>query len=117
MIDLANGSARRKQKASRTAQLIAFAERRRARAGRRATIAALAREGYMNNAIVHRAVQAGRGERSRRSPGSPYDGSAEHDAHPLLDLMARPNPRQDGATFLEAWSRICCSRAMPISRR
>ncbi len=27
---------------------------------------------------------------------------AEHDAHPLLDLMARPNPRQDSAAFLES---------------
>ena len=31
-----------------------------------------------------------------------YEGAAEHTAHPLLDLIARPNPRQDGASFLES---------------
>ena len=31
-----------------------------------------------------------------------YEGAAERDAHPLLDLLARPNPRQDGAAFLES---------------
>ena len=31
-----------------------------------------------------------------------YDGATERDTHPLLDLLRRPNPRQDGASFLEA---------------
>jgi len=31
-----------------------------------------------------------------------YEGTAEHDSHPLLNLMRRPNPRQDGASLLEA---------------
>jgi HK97 family phage portal protein len=31
-----------------------------------------------------------------------YDGTAERDTHPLLDLVRRPNPRQDGASFFEA---------------
>ena len=31
-----------------------------------------------------------------------YEGAAEHDTHPLLDLLARPNPRQDGASLLES---------------
>jgi HK97 family phage portal protein len=31
-----------------------------------------------------------------------YEGDAERDAHPLLDLVRRPNPRQDGAAFLDA---------------
>ena len=30
------------------------------------------------------------------------EGGATRDAHPLLDLIARPNPRQDGASFIEA---------------
>jgi len=30
-----------------------------------------------------------------------HEGAREHDAHPLLDLLAAPNPRQDGAAFLE----------------
>ena len=31
-----------------------------------------------------------------------YEGAAELTAHPLLDLIARPNPRQDGPSFLES---------------
>ena len=31
-----------------------------------------------------------------------YEGAAERTLHPLLDLIARPNPRQDGASFLES---------------
>jgi hypothetical protein len=31
-----------------------------------------------------------------------YEGAAERDRHPLPDLLARPNPRQDGASFFEA---------------
>jgi len=61
---------------------------------------ALAREGYARNAIVYRAVRM-----MAESIGSLcfvlYDGAAERDAHPLLDLVRRPNPRQDGATFFE----------------
>ena len=31
-----------------------------------------------------------------------YDGATPRDAHPLLDLIAQPNPREDRAGFLEA---------------
>jgi HK97 family phage portal protein len=31
-----------------------------------------------------------------------YEGAVERDQHPLVDLLARPNPRQDGAAFFEA---------------
>jgi HK97 family phage portal protein len=31
-----------------------------------------------------------------------YEGAAELATHPLLDLITRPNPRQDGASLLEA---------------
>lgn len=31
-----------------------------------------------------------------------YEGAAERDTHSLLDLIRRPNPRQDGASFLES---------------
>ncbi len=31
-----------------------------------------------------------------------YEGAEEHAQHPLLDLLARPNARQDGATLLES---------------
>lgn len=63
--------------------------------------AALAREGYARNAIVYRAVRL-----IAESLGALsfvlYEGTAERDSHPLLDLVRRPNPRQDGASLLEA---------------
>jgi HK97 family phage portal protein len=63
--------------------------------------ASLAREGYTRNSIVYRAVRM-----IAESIGSLcfvlYDGATERDTHPLLDLVRRPNPRQDGASFLEA---------------
>ena len=63
--------------------------------------AALAREGFMKNAVVHRAVRL-IAEAAAAVPWLLYEGDAERDAHPLLELLARPNPRQDGARFLEA---------------
>ncbi|MBK8458438.1 MAG: phage portal protein [Phyllobacteriaceae bacterium] len=63
--------------------------------------AALAREGYMRNPVAHRAVRL-IAESAASIPWLLYEGRREHDAHPLLDLLDRPNPRQDGATFLEA---------------
>jgi len=88
------------RKASRTARLIAIESGGRARWTPR-DYAALAREGYARNAIVYRAVRL-----VAESVGALsfvlYEGAAELGAHPLLDLMARPNPRQDGASFLEA---------------
>jgi HK97 family phage portal protein len=86
-------------KSSRTARLIALESGGRARWTPR-DYAALAREGYTKNAVVHRAVRL-----VAESIGGLsfvlYEGAAERDAHPLLDLMARPNPRQDGSSFLE----------------
>lgn len=87
-------------KASRTAQLVALQSQGRARWTPRDT-AALAREGYMKNAIVHRAVRLV-AENVASVAWLAYDGNAEHDSHPVLDLIARPNPRQDGAAFLES---------------
>ncbi len=88
------------QKNSRVARLIAIESGGRARWTPR-DYAALSREGYTRNAIVHRAVRM-----IAESVGSLafvlYEGAAELTAHPLLDLIARPNPRQDGASFLEA---------------
>jgi HK97 family phage portal protein len=88
------------RKASATARLIAIESGGRARWTPR-DYAALSREGYTRNAIVHRAVRM-----IAESVGSLsfvlYEGAAELSAHPLLDLIARPNPRQDGASFLES---------------
>jgi len=88
------------RKASRIARLIALESGGRARWTPR-DYAALAREGYARNAVVYRAVRL-----IAESVGSLcfvlYEGAAERDAHPLLDLIRRPNPRQDGASFLES---------------
>jgi HK97 family phage portal protein len=87
-------------KSSRTARLVAMEGGGRPRWTPR-DYAALAREGYTRNAIVYRAVRL-----IAESVGSLcfvlYEGEAEHDTHPLLDLIRRPNPRQDGASFLES---------------
>jgi HK97 family phage portal protein len=87
------------QKASRTAQLIAFESGGRARWTPR-DYSALAREGYVKNAIVYRAVKLV----AENVGGCMYlveEGAETRDRHPLLELIARPNPRQDGAQFLE----------------
>lgn len=88
------------QKMSRAGRLIAFEGGGYARWTPR-DYAALAREGYTRNAIVHRAVRL-----IAESIGGLsfvlYEGAAEHDTHPLIDLIRRPNPRQDGASFLES---------------
>jgi HK97 family phage portal protein len=87
-------------KASRAARLIALESGGRARWTPR-DYAALAREGYTKNAIVHRAVRL-----TAEAVGAVsfvlYDGANELTAHPMLDLVTRPNPRQDGPAFLEA---------------
>jgi HK97 family phage portal protein len=87
-------------KASRTAALIALEAGGRARWTPR-DYAALAREGYQANAIVYRAVRLV-AEAVGGVTWLLFDGDAEQAAHPLLDLLARPNPRQDGAALIEA---------------
>jgi HK97 family phage portal protein len=87
-------------KASRTARLITLESTGRARWTPR-DYAALAREGYVGNAIVHRAVKLV-AENAASCVFLLYEGAAERDRHPLLDLLTRPNPRQDGAAFFEA---------------
>jgi len=87
-------------KASRTSQVIALQSGGRARWTPR-DYAALAREGYVKNAIVYRAVKLV----AENVGGCAFlveEGAETRDRHPLLDLIARPNPRQDGAQFLEA---------------
>jgi HK97 family phage portal protein len=88
------------QKASATAHLIALQSAGRARWTPR-DYAALAREGYMKNAIVHRAVRLV-AENVASVSWLAFEGEAERNDHPLLDLIARPNPRQDGAALLES---------------
>jgi HK97 family phage portal protein len=63
--------------------------------------AALAREGYQKNAVVHRCVRLV-AEAAASLPLTLIEGGRERDAHPLLDLLRRPNPREEGGRFLES---------------
>jgi len=88
------------QKASRTGQVIALQSAGQARWTPR-DYAALTRAGYVQNAIVYRAVKLV----AENVGGQCFvveEGGATRDAHPLLELLARPNPREAGARFIEA---------------
>ncbi len=62
--------------------------------------ATLARAGYLRNPIVHRAVRLV-GEAAASVPWLLWDHDRDLATHPLLDLLARPNPRQAGRAFME----------------
>jgi HK97 family phage portal protein len=87
-------------KASRTAHVIALDSVGRARWTPR-DYAALTREGYAKNAIVYRAVKL-IAESTASLAFLAYEGAQERAAHPLLDLLAKPNPRQDAPALIEA---------------
>ncbi|SCX97208.1 phage portal protein [Microvirga guangxiensis] len=63
--------------------------------------AALAREGFQKNAVVHRAVRLV-AEAAASLPLTLKHEGRDLDAHPLLSLMARPNAREGGQRFLES---------------
>ena len=67
----------------------------------RRDFAALAREGFMRNPVVHRSVRL-ISETASAIPWVLYEGTDALDTHPLLGLLERPNQRQAGAGFLEA---------------
>ncbi|WPO38987.1 phage portal protein [Tardiphaga sp. 42S5] len=86
-------------KASRTARVLAFEAGGRARWTPK-DFAALAREGYLSNAIVHRAVRL-IAENAAACSFLVFDRAQEREGHPLAQLLTRPNPRQDGGVFFE----------------
>ncbi|ABD08184.1 Phage portal protein, HK97 [Rhodopseudomonas palustris HaA2] len=86
-------------KASRTAKLLAFESGGVARWTPR-DYARLSREGYVSNAVVHRCVRL-IAENAAACTFLVFDGAQEKEAHPLAQLIARPNPRQDGAALFE----------------
>lgn len=86
-------------KSSRTARLLAYESGGRARWTPR-DYAALAREGYLANAVVHRCVRL-IAENAASCAVLVYDGAREQATHPLQRLLTRPNPRQDGASLFE----------------
>jgi HK97 family phage portal protein len=63
--------------------------------------AALSREGFQKNAIVHRAVRLV-SEAAAALPLVLKSGDRELSGHPLLALLARPNAREGGQRFLES---------------
>jgi len=64
--------------------------------------ATFAREGYAQNAVVHRCVRMV-AEAAASVPLLLYERGAEHEAHPLIDLIARPSPGMTGTDLFESW--------------
>ena len=64
--------------------------------------AAFAREGFMQNAILYRAVRM-IAEAAASVPLLLYQAEEEITDHPLLALLARPNPGATATDLLEAW--------------
>jgi HK97 family phage portal protein len=64
--------------------------------------AALARSGVMRNAIAYACVRK-IATASSSVPWLLYEGARELESHPLLTLLARPNPQEDGASLFERW--------------
>jgi HK97 family phage portal protein len=62
----------------------------------------LARDGVMQNAIVYRCVRT-IAESAASVPFLLYDGRAELTEHPLLTLLAKPNPDESAPELLERW--------------
>jgi phage portal protein BeeE len=87
-------------KASRAGAVLAFYETGRAVWTAR-DYAALAREGFQKNAVVHRAVRPV-SEAAASLPLTLLEEGRALDAHPLLALLARPNRHEGGQRFLES---------------
>lgn len=87
------------RKASRAGALIALHAIGRPRWTPR-DYAALAREGYERNAIVHRCVRM-TAEAAAAIPWRLMEGRDEVLDHPLAALIARPNAREAGQAFFE----------------
>ena len=64
-------------------------------------VATLTRTGYAGNPVAYRAVKL-IAEAASALPLICEDEGAQFDTHPLLDLLARPNPAQGQADMLEA---------------
>ncbi len=83
------------------APLIALSLQGRARWGAR-DAASLARLGVMQNAVAYACVRKIAGA-AASIPWLLYDGAQELESHPLLALLLRPNPNEDGAALFERW--------------
>ena len=88
-------------KASLTGPLLAFEALRQPVWAPR-DYAAFAREGFAQNAIAYRSVRMV-AEAAASVPLLLYEGDQEISEHPLLDLIARPNPICSAPDLLESW--------------
>lgn len=61
-----------------------------------------AREGVLKNAVAYRCVRM-IAEGAASVPWLLYDGRKEVESHPLLNLLARPNPEEEGSVLFERW--------------
>jgi HK97 family phage portal protein len=95
-----SGAPELEEKASRTGPLLAIQGSAQPVWSPR-DYAALAREGYGKNPVVYRAVRM-IAEAASSVPLTLFDGDDELSAHPLLELIARPNRLEAGADFLES---------------
>ncbi|MDP2763890.1 MAG: phage portal protein, partial [Brevundimonas sp.] len=87
-------------KDSRVGPLIALTAGARARWTPR-DYAHLAEEGFGKNAVAYRCVRM-IAEAAASTPLLVFADGARRDDHPLAALLARPNPEQSGAEWLEA---------------
>ncbi|WP_417417466.1 phage portal protein [Hoeflea sp.] len=62
--------------------------------------AAIAREGFMRNPVAHRATRM-IAEAAASVPWVVFDGGREQERHPVIDLLARPDPAGTGDGFFE----------------
>lgn len=88
-------------KASRTGPLVAIQMMGRPVWSGRDYIS-FAHEGFERNPVVHRCVRV-IAEAAASVPWVLHEGRQELDAHPLLDVLTRPNPAQGGGDLLENW--------------
>lgn len=93
------GATAREEKRSRAGALLALHTLGAARWTPRDHVA-LTREGFERNAVVHRSVRM-IAESAASVPWRLYEGRAEIEAHPLLDLVERPNPVQTRVDLVE----------------
>jgi len=63
---------------------------------------AMAREGFMKNPVVYRSVRM-IAEAAASVPLRLFDGADELEAHPLMDLLTRPNAGECAPDLFEAW--------------
>ncbi len=92
---------RREEKASRTGPLVALSSPGQPVWTPR-DLNSLAREGFMKNAVVYRAVRMV-AEAAASVKLTLTEGTRDLDTHPLLDLIAQPNPAQGAADLMQAW--------------